>query len=130
MKTAKQRCSRHIDFVISDQDYQVVLDLFAASASSTLSDYARRVILQKPVVIKIRNESAEKLLQEMVVLKNELNQVQKEFSLAVNNLLMTSSSPEIRSWCSDPEHAPAELLNKIEEIRIYMLKYYRLCTHS
>jgi len=117
-----------VGFYLNDQDYQVVLELFSASVSSSLSDYMRKVILQKPVVIKTRNESAEILLQEMIVLKNGLSQAQQKFAVAVNRLLTCTSPREVSSWCSDPEHAPAELLNKIEEIRICMLQYYRLCT--
>ena len=46
----------------------------------SLSEYIRKVSMQKPVTVKYRNESADDFLKQMLELKKELNGIGNNFN--------------------------------------------------
>jgi hypothetical protein len=113
--------------VVNNEEYETIHDLFAASTCRTFNEYARLVLLKKPIVIKIRNQSAEELLQVMVTVKNELERTANHFALAVKKLQSQADIAEIGAWCANPEHRPERLFEQVESIRCLMNEYYQLC---
>ena len=59
---------------------------FSKTTCRKLSEYARNVLLQKPVIIKFRNQSADDFLDEMILLKNELNAIGNNYNQSVKRL--------------------------------------------
>lgn len=68
------------------------------STEKSLSNYIRKVTLQKPVLVKYRNQSADDFLTQMIELKKELNAVGNNLNQAVHKLHMLDSIPEFRLW--------------------------------
>src|ERR1044071_6374199 len=63
-----------------------------------LSNYIRKVSLQKPVIVKYRNETADEFLKDMLLLKKELNTLGNNFNQAVKRLHLLEKIPEFRFW--------------------------------
>jgi argonaute-like protein implicated in RNA metabolism and viral defense len=53
---------------------------------SDLSDYLRRVLLNKPITGYIRNKSLDEFTEEMMLLRKELNHIGNNFNQAVKKL--------------------------------------------
>jgi len=90
----------------------------------SLSEYMRNVSMQKPVIVKYRNQSADDFLKEMIELKKELNGIGNNFNQAVHKLHILDKIPEFRSWLNDYDSLKNALGNKVEEIKFRVNQLY------
>src|SRR5690349_17355853 len=92
-----------ISFRVKPDEYQKIHALFSKTTHRKLSEYARNVLLQKPVIIKIRNESADQFLREMLLLKKELNAIGNNYNQAVKKLHTLNPIGEVKWWLNTHE---------------------------
>jgi hypothetical protein len=128
MKEKKRKRSRQFSFVVSEVEYNTIKKLFARSTCRSINDYARSLALQKPIVVKIRNESAENFLLEMIPLKNQLEETATHFRRAIISIQSLGNIPAVKAWCLEPRNSPELLLTQIEALRQLMNQYYIQCT--
>ncbi|HWJ26768.1 MAG TPA: hypothetical protein VNS32_09505, partial [Flavisolibacter sp.] len=91
-----------------------------------LSTYIRKVSLQKPVVVKYRNASADDFIAEMILLKNELSAIGNNFNQSVKKLHTLSNVSEIKTWAILNESSKRMLDKKVEEILTKVSEIYEL----
>lgn len=89
-----------------------------------LSNYIRKVSLQKPVIVKYRNETADDFLKDMLQLKKELNAVGNNFNQAVKKLHLIEKIPEFRFWVTHYQGLHQQVAIKIEEIKLRVHQLY------
>jgi hypothetical protein len=65
--------SRKVTIRFKQEEYNQIHKKFKASTGRKLSEYIRKMILGKPLVLMYRNQSADEFLAETVKLKSELN---------------------------------------------------------
>lgn len=94
------------------------------TTEKNLSNYIRKVSLQKPVIVKYRNQSADDFLRDMLELKKELNAIGNNFNQAVKKLHILDKIPEFRSWLHSNLSLQQSLVTKIEEIKLRMNQLY------
>ena len=94
--------------------------LIKRTTARNVSEYARNILLAKPVTVKFRNISADAFLHELLGLKKELNSIGNNFNQAVHRLHLLGFIPEFREWILDNTVLHKSLANKIEEIRLRM----------
>ena len=92
-----------ISFRVNPEEYQKIHGLFSKTTHRKLSEYARNVLLQKPVTIKVRNESADQFLHEMIGLKKELNAIGNNYNQAVKKLHTLNHISEVKWWLNQHE---------------------------
>jgi len=90
-----------------------------------MSNYLRKVSLQKPVTIKYRNQTADDFLKQMLELKKELNAVGNNFNQAVHKLHLLDKIPEFRIWINQYDGLQKVLLNKVQEINLRVNQLYQ-----
>jgi len=95
------------------------------STERTVSNYIRKVALQKPVVVKYRNQSADEILSDLIKMKNELNAIGNNFNQAVHKLHTLDRIPEFRAWVMLYESTKQTIEKKIEEIKERMNQIYQ-----
>src|SRR5688500_15097386 len=83
---------------MNSAELKVLKQLQKKSTEKSLSNYVRKLALQKPVIVKYRNQSADDFLREMLELKKELNAIGNNFNQAVHKLHMLDTIPEFRQW--------------------------------
>lgn len=112
-----------ISFRVKPEEYQKIKVLFSKATHRKLSEYARNVLLQKPVTIKFRNESADQFLSEMILLKKELNAIGNNYNQAVKKLHTLNHIDEVKWWLNSHEplhqnfHQLTEIIfHKLNEI--------------
>ena len=94
------------------------------STDRNMSNYVRKVVLQKPVVIQYRNQSADDFLKDMLALKKELNATGNNFNQAVKKLHLLDKIPEFRVWLTLYDNSRKALIEDIEEIKLRMGQLY------
>jgi len=115
MKTEKR--TRKVTVRFTEKEYEKVDRKFKATTSSQLSHYIRSVLLEKPIVTKYRNQSLDAFMEEIILLRQELNAIGNNFNQAVKKLHTLHQIPEFRSWIVMNESTKQQLMTKIEFIQ-------------
>ena len=126
MEEKKSTTKSWISFRVKPKEYDTIHGYFSKTTCRKLSEYARNVLLQKPVTIKYRNESADNFLAEMILLKNELNAIGNNYNQAVKKLHTLDRASEINDWLTNHKKTHELFLEKTEQIRERMDQIYRL----
>ncbi|WP_018615745.1 plasmid mobilization protein [Segetibacter koreensis] len=102
---------------LKPEEYIKINKLYSTSTCRKLSDYARKILLEKPVTTTYRNQSLDDLMAETIKLRNELNSIGNNFNQAVKRLHTLQQIPEFRHWILAYELDKKLLLNKVDEIK-------------
>jgi hypothetical protein len=117
MKGKKKVRNGWLNIRLNEDEEKKLENLFNRSKSSSLSEYARDVLLQAPVTIAYRNESADNFLSEMILLKNELNAIGRNYNQVVHRLHTLDQDAHIRAWLQHHESARKDFTHKVNEIK-------------
>ena len=123
---SEQQSRAWISLRVKPDEYNKIHNHFSQTTCRKLSEYARNVLLQKPVVVKYRNQSADSFLAEMLQLKKELNAIGNNYNQAVRKLHTLDHAPEIYTWLTSNEITHELFLQKIAEIFEKLSQIHRL----
>jgi hypothetical protein len=105
MKGKIKRPKKILKFFVAEEEFETINALYAKTECHTMSEYLRRVCVQKPVIIIHRNETAEDHLTHMLHLKKDLE----------INLKLLSSNDQLSRQVFE---------KKLEDLSLYMQKIY------
>lgn len=111
---------------MSETEYQRAEALRGESDCPSLSDYARKAVLGKPVVLCYRNESLDDFMKDMVRLRNDLKAIAGNFNQAVRRLHTLKHVPDIQQWILLNEEDKTRLSRQIETISTTIQQAYQL----
>jgi hypothetical protein len=109
---------------MNDDELKHVKKNLHRTTERSLSEYIRNVSMQKPVIVKYRNESADDFLKQMVELKKELNAIGNNFNQAVHKLHILDRIPEFRDWINQYDRLQKSLVGKVDEIKLKVSHLY------
>jgi len=115
-----------VSFRVKPAEYEHIEKLRRSTTCRSLSEYARKVLLAKPIIVKYRNESADQYLEEMILLKNELNAIGNNFNQAVKRLHTLDTTGQMRSWLAIYESTHHSFIRKVDEIKERLNQIYEL----
>lgn len=122
MKEKNTNRTRWIHLRLTPDEMKLLHDRFEKSLCPKLSDYARKNLLGKPVVLKYRNQSVDDLVLEISRLRTELNAVGNNYNQAVKKLHSLHQISEFKNWILQSQEDKNKLFESIETIKISMLK--------
>jgi septal ring factor EnvC (AmiA/AmiB activator) len=102
---------------LTPKESEKINNKFSNSTSRNLSDFVRKILLDKPVTFKMRNQSLDEFMKEMVALRSELNAIGNNYNQVVKRLHSLQQIDEIKKWLLHNESTKQILLNKIDEIK-------------
>jgi len=115
----------HILTIRLNQEEREKLNRLCGKAQcNSLSEYSRDVLLKEPVTIKYRNQSADDFLEEMFLLKKELNAIGNNFNQSVHKLHTLDHDPQIKAWAILNEASKKLFMKKVDEIVERMNQIY------
>ncbi|MEP7232560.1 MAG: plasmid mobilization relaxosome protein MobC, partial [Ginsengibacter sp.] len=109
---------------MNNNEFELADSLRKKTTERSISAYVRKMCLQKPVIVKYRNQSADDFLKDMLLLKKELSAVGNNFNQAVHKLHLLDKIPEFRSWIIQYDALQRSLVAKVEEIKLRMNQLY------
>jgi hypothetical protein len=109
---------------LNDDEQKRLNSLYKVTTCKALSEYARDILLQQPVVINYRNQSADETLSELSQLVTELNSIGRNFNQAIKKLHTLDHLPELQTWILLNESSKQLLFKKIDEIKNYILQMH------
>lgn len=116
MKDRSKNRSKIIGIRFNEKEYQVLTTQCKKTTTPLLSEFIRRVLFNRPITIKQRNQSLDDFMAEMIQLKNELNHLGNNFNQAVKKLHTLVQLSEFRTWISTYEADRRKIQDKIESI--------------
>jgi hypothetical protein len=108
---------------LTPDEYQKIVEAFSKSTCRKVSDYARKNLLQKPIVNTYRNQSLDDFMTEMIRLRAELNAIGNNFNQAVKKLHTLNQIAEFKHWLISYELEKKILFNKVNEIKKHIQKF-------
>jgi len=117
MSAEKINRSRLLQVRLTTKELERIQTKFSHSTCRKLSDYVRKVLLDKPLTVNQRNQSLDDFMAEMIALRNELNAIGNNFNQTVKRLHALQQIDEIKTWLILNETARQIILNKITEIK-------------
>ncbi|MFV5703068.1 plasmid mobilization protein [Flavobacterium sp. XS2P12] len=108
---------------LTPDEYQKIVAAFSKSTCRKLSEYARKNILQKPIVNTYRNKSLDDFMAEMMRLRGELNSIGNNFNQAVKKLHTLHQIIDFKHWLISYELEKKILFNKVDEIKKHIQKF-------
>jgi hypothetical protein len=125
MKETKIVRNKWINIRVNEKEYNIIHELYKKTTSQSISEFARNILLKKPVIIKYRNQSADEFLTEMITLKNELNAIGNNYNQAVHRLHILDRIPEIKTWLLIHETLYQSFTKKVDEIKNRVNQIYQ-----
>ena len=116
MKNTEKQPRSWISFRVKPFEYEIIHQHFGRSTCRKLSEYARKVLLNKPVTIRYRNQSADDFLQVLLDLKKELNAIGHNYNQVVKKLHGLEHEPEVKRWLTEHETSYQAALHLQEKL--------------
>jgi len=70
--------TQRVIILYSDEEFEVLRKLYARSTSRSISGYVRKVSLEEPVGMVVRNGSFDAFIEEIIVLRKAMLEVYRE----------------------------------------------------
>ncbi len=96
---------------------------YKKSTFQNLSEYGRAMILGKPVTVIYRDKSMDEILEELALLRRELNFIGNNLNQAVKNINSTHGNSDARLWMNLLTVINGKLEPAINQIKERMNKY-------
>jgi GTP1/Obg family GTP-binding protein len=117
MERKNSNRSRIIGLRLTFDEYRKIEKKWKSSTCRKLSEYVRRSLFEKPIVMTYRNSSQDDLMAELTKLRSELNAVGNNFNQVVKKLHTLQQIAEFKSWLIAYEVEKKILQNKLDEVR-------------
>lgn len=78
---------RFISVRLTEDEFKAVYHRVERSTCNSLTEYVKKLITGKPVTVKVRNESQDQLLQEIISIRNKLSHLAETAERADNHTL-------------------------------------------
>jgi uncharacterized protein YukE len=102
---------------LTPKEMNAIQSKFSRSSCRKMSDYTRKVLLDKPITVNQRNQSLDECMNELIELRNELNAIGNNFNQAVKRINTLQKIEEFKSWFLLYEATRKILLEKVETIK-------------
>lgn len=95
-----------------------------------ISGYIRKMVLQAPVKLRYRNQSADDFHRDMLALKKELEAIGNNLNQAVRKLHLLERIPEFMECIKQYDRLEKTYTSKVEEIKLRMNQLYEMFQQS
>jgi hypothetical protein len=117
MNETKNNRSRFVGLRFKPDEFDKLELRMKGTTTPEISEFIRRILFDKPITVYQRNHSLDEFIQEMILLRKELNSIGNNFNQAVRKLHTLDQVAEFKSWVIRYEGEKQFLLNKVELIQ-------------
>jgi dimeric dUTPase (all-alpha-NTP-PPase superfamily) len=126
MNQQQSKRDKWLTIRVTEAEYEQVEKLTQRTTCLSMSEYARKTVLGKPVIMRYRNQSIEDFRIEMQQLLQDLNKIGSNFNQAVHRLQSLSFAADIQQWVLLNEQDKTQLFRQIDNIYIKINDIYQL----
>lgn len=86
MKEPQSKCIRIVGVRFTKEEFEKLRDKSRHSTTPQLSEFIRRCVFDKPIVIKHRNQSLDEFMGMLMELRKELNAIGNNFNQSIRQI--------------------------------------------
>lgn len=90
--------TRRLTIRFTSNEYRYIERRFRRSTLRNVSEYAREVLLGKPLIFTYRNQSMDETQEELIKIRREINYIGNNFNQAVYKLNSVMGMPDTEVW--------------------------------
>jgi len=123
MEEDNQNRSKWLKIRLRPSEEESLNKRYKKTTFQNLSEYGRAMILGEPVTVFHRDKSMDEILEELAILRRELNFVGNNLNQAVKNINSAHGFPDTRLWMNLLTIINGKLEPSITQIKERMNKY-------
>lgn len=98
MEEQKNNREKWLHVRLTEQEHSIIQKEFSKTMDKKISAYIRKLILGKPHIGKVRNQSIDDLITELAMLRMELNAAGKNLNQVIKKLHTLKDLKEVEGW--------------------------------
>jgi len=118
--------TKWITIRVTEEEYQAVENFRRQTNCQSLSEYSRKTLLGKPVVMRYHNQSLDDFMTGMEKLQNDLKAIGTNFNQVVRRLHTLKNIPDLQQWILLNEQDKTRLFRQIDTISSTIKQAYQL----
>jgi hypothetical protein len=123
MEVIQENRSRWLKVRLKPSEYEAMEKRFKKTTFQSLSEFGRAMILGKPQTILYRDKSMDDTLEELILLRRELNSIGNNLNQAMRNINSAHGHAETRLWMGLLSVINGKLEPAIQQIKTKMNEY-------
>lgn len=123
MSEQEENRSRWYNIRLKPDEYQLLDKRFKKTQFRRLSEYIRSVLLEKPLTVTYRDKAMDDVLEELVLLRRELNSIGNNLNQAMRNINAAHGRADARLWMNLMSIINSKLEPSISQIKERMNEY-------
>jgi hypothetical protein len=116
MLGAKKR-TKQIMIRLNPDEFEKVNSQFPKTTCRTIAEYSRKILLGKAVTVFHRNQSLDDCMQELMLLRQDLQSISQHFALAIQKLQTLDTCSQVQGWILFQESQQHRMLEKVDRIQ-------------
>src|SRR6201986_4520470 len=104
-------------------EYELLEGRFKKTRFRKLSEYMRSLLLDKPVTVNYRDKAMDDVLEDMILLRQELNAIGNNLNQAMRSINSAHSHADTRLWMNLMSVINGKLEPSINQIKERMNQY-------
>jgi len=117
MNKKSENRSKWLHIRVTPDEYEKINTRCSKTTCRMVSDYCRKILFSKSITVYRRNQSLDEFMEEMILLRRELNAIGNNFNQAVRKLHTLEECSQFNTWILFQESRQKKLLNHIESIQ-------------
>ena len=123
MENQGENRSRILLTRLKPAEFTLLDSRFKKTRFRKLSEYIRSVLLEKPITVTYRDKSMDEVLEELILLRRELNAIGNNLNQTVRNINSAHGHADTRLWVTLLGVINSKLEPSILQIKDQMNKY-------
>src|SRR5690606_28948353 len=120
--------TRRLILRLTHDEYEKIERRYCKSMFRNMSEYSRAVLLKKPVTFTYRDKSMDDVLEELILLRRELNYTGNNFNQVVYKLNSVMGMPDANLWQEALTVLRDQLEPSLREIKVRLDDYSEIWT--
>jgi hypothetical protein len=123
MGTDAEKLTRVLLTRFKQTEYDQLNNRFRKSRFRKLSEYVRSVLLEKPVTVTYRDKAMDDVLEEMILLRQELNAIGNNLNQAMRSINGAHGDADTRLWMNLMSIIHSKVEPSVKQIKERMNEY-------
>lgn len=130
MNRKDEKRTKYLRVRLTEAEHSAIVKRLKKSNRNLISDYVRDIVLRQKVTIRQRNASLDDFLDEMVLLRKELNGLGNNFNQVVKKINASNEYNERVAWYALATSLQKELIEKVNTIKMKLDKFSDVWLHE
>lgn len=123
MENKEEKRSKILLTRLKPAEFTLIDNRFKKTRFRRLSEYTRSVLLERPITVIYRDKSMDEVLDELILLRKELNAIGNNLNQAVRNINCAQGYADTRLWVNLLSVINSKLEPSIIQIKDRMNNY-------